>query len=145
MKGNAGMRRGGNAGGGINSRVNKSVPTRTGTPARGISPGGVSQFGSSVGNHATGSAATTGYRGERYLEGKTPAGGAVPLGNQVALNVGKGGAGTGRTIYKTGSQSGMPVTPRAIGPTKDSSQSTGPTAQSCATDANRAKENCNGL
>jgi hypothetical protein len=28
----------------------------------------------------------------------------VPYGNEVALNVGKGGCGTGRTLYKTGSQ-----------------------------------------
>jgi hypothetical protein len=28
----------------------------------------------------------------------------VKFGNEVALNVGKGGCGTGRTIYKTGSQ-----------------------------------------
>jgi hypothetical protein len=120
MKGNAGMRGGrGGAGGGIASRVNKSVPVRTGTPARGISPGGVSQFGSSVGNHSTDHRANLPYKGERYLEGKTPAGGAVPLGNAVATNVGRGGPGTGRTVMRSGSQQGMPVTPRAIGPTRD--------------------------
>jgi hypothetical protein len=126
-KSNSGMRGGrGGAGGGPNSRVNKSVSVRTGIPARGISPGAVSQFGSSVGNHATDHRANLPYKGERYLEGKTPAGGNVPLGNQVALNVGKGGAGTGRTIYKTRSQSGMPSTPRAIGPTRDTLAEFGP-------------------
>jgi hypothetical protein len=30
----------------------------------------------------------------------------VKFGNEVALNVGKGGCGTGRTIYASGSQSG---------------------------------------
>ena len=115
-KSNSGTRR---PGGGLGSRVNKSVPVRTGTPARGISPGARSQFGSSVGNHATDRAKSTGYRGERYLEGKTPAGGNVPLGNQVAGNVGKGGPGTGRTVMRSGSQQGTPVTPRAIGPTRD--------------------------
>ena len=99
---------------------------RTGAPARGISPGAVSQFGKSVGNKATDKRGETGYRGERYLEGKTPAGGAVPLGNQVALNVKGGGPGTGRTIYKTGSQAGMPATPRAIGPTRDTLAEYGP-------------------
>ena len=118
-KGNAGMRGGrGGAGGGPGSRVNKSIPVRTGAPARGISPGAVSQFGSSVGNKVT-DGGKVAYRGERYLEGKTPAGGNVPLGNQVATNVGKGGPGTGRTVMRSGSQQGMPVTPRAIGPTRD--------------------------
>jgi hypothetical protein len=113
-------------GGGIGSRVNVSVLVRRGTPARGISPGAVSQFGSSVGNHVTEAGSPIGYRGERYLEGKTPAGGAVPLGNAVAGNVGKGGAGTGRTIYKTGSQAGMAATPRAIGPARDTLREFGP-------------------
>jgi hypothetical protein len=102
-KGSAGMRRGGNAGGGINSRVNKSVSVRTGAPARGISPGATSQFGSSVGNHATDRAKSTGYRGERYLEGKTPAGGAVRLGNEVAAST-VCGVGGSRTVMRSGGQ-----------------------------------------
>jgi hypothetical protein len=121
-KSNAGTRR---AGGGLGSRVNKSVPVRTGAPARGISPAGVSQFGSSVGNHATGSATTTGYRGERYLEGKTPAGGNVPLGNEVAAST-VCGVGGSRTVMRSGSQTGTPVTPRAIGPTRDTLAEFGP-------------------
>jgi hypothetical protein len=127
MKGNAGMRGGrGGAGGGIKSRVVNPQGVRTGAPARGISPGGVSQFGSSVGNHATDHRANLPYKGERYLEGKVPAGGNVPLGNQVATNVGKGGPGTGRTVMRSGSQQGMPVTPRAIGPTRDTLAEFGP-------------------
>jgi hypothetical protein len=45
------------------------------------------------------------YRGERLHDGRDfhP----VKFGNEVALNVGKGGCGTGRTIYKTGSQDQM--------------------------------------
>ena len=65
MKGNSARIK--RSGGGINSRVNVSVPVRTGAPARGISPGAVSQFGSSVGNHATDHRANLPYKGERYL------------------------------------------------------------------------------
>jgi hypothetical protein len=100
-KSNSGMRK---AGGGAGSRINKTVPVRTGAPARGLSPGAVSQFGSSVGNHATGDGPPTSYRGETFLNKLTPAGGAVPLGNQVALNVGKGGPGAGRTVMRSGAQ-----------------------------------------
>lgn len=125
-KSNSGMRGGRRPGGGLGSRVNKTVPVRTGAPARGISPGAVSQFGSSVGNHATGDGPPTSYRGETFLNKLTPAGGAVPLGNQVAGNVGKGGPGTGRTVMRSGSQQGMPVTPRAIGPTRDTLAEFGP-------------------
>jgi hypothetical protein len=45
----------------------------------------------------------TGYRGER-LHNPERNFQPVKFGNEVALNVGKGGCGTGRTIYKTGSQ-----------------------------------------
>ena len=78
-----------------------------------------------VGNHVTEAGSPIGYRGERYLEGKTPAGGAVPLGNEVAGNVGKGGPGTGRTCTEWKPQ-GMPVTPQPIGPTKDTLAEFGP-------------------
>jgi hypothetical protein len=123
-KGNSAAQR--RSGGGINSNKVVSRNVRTGAPARGISPGAVSQFGSSVGNHATDRAKSTGYRGERFLEGKTPAGGNVPLGNEVATRVGKGGPGAGRTIHKSGTQQGMPATPRAIGPTRDTLSEFGP-------------------
>jgi hypothetical protein len=122
MKGNGGMRK---SGGGINSRVNKTVPVRRGAPATGVRPGAVSQFGEALGNHATGSGKALRGGAERYATA-TPAGGRGPLGNEVATNVGKGGPGAGRTIHKTGSQQGMPVTPQAIGPTRDTLAEFGP-------------------
>jgi hypothetical protein len=75
------------SGGGINSRVNKSVSVRTGASATGVRPAAVSQFGSAIGNKATDAGKLT-YRGEKY-QTATPI--SVPLGNEVATNVGKGG------------------------------------------------------
>jgi hypothetical protein len=42
------------------------------------------------------------YRGEPLHSGRSFQ--PVKFGNEIALNVGKGGCGTGRTIYETGSQ-----------------------------------------
>jgi hypothetical protein len=81
--------------GGLGSRVVKEVPQRLGQKPTGVNPGAVAQFGSSIGNHATESGSNLKYRGESYRE-KTPI--SVPLGNQLATNVGKGGPGTGRTV-----------------------------------------------
>lgn len=121
-KSNSGMRR---AGGGINSLVNVSPGVRKGAPATGVRPAGVSQFGSTIGNHATGSGKALRGGAEKY-SGATPAGGRQKLGNEVALNVGKGGPGAGRTVMRSGSQTGTPVTPRAIGPTRDTLAEFGP-------------------
>jgi hypothetical protein len=120
MKGNSGMRR---TGGGINSRVNKSVGVRNGAPATGVRPAGVSQFGSSVGNHATGSGKVLRGGAERYATA-TP-GGNQRLGNAVAAST-VCGVGGSRTVMRSGSQTGTPVTPRAIGPTKDTLAEFGP-------------------
>jgi hypothetical protein len=98
------------SGGGISSNVNVRPPIRTGAPARGIQPGWTSQQGSALGSHAQ-------EAGSRVLNPVTPkftnapAGGAELLGNQVALNVGKGGPGTGREVMRSGSQGqhGAPV------------------------------------
>ena len=64
-------------------------------------------------------ASDEGYAAARYepLEWQTAAAvnagtiAQVPSGNQVALNVGQGGPGTGRTVYRTGTQQmhGAPV------------------------------------
>lgn len=89
------------AGGGAGSRVNKSVGVRKGASATGVRPGATAQFGSAIGNHATSVGRVLRGGAEKYSTA-TPAGGRVPLGNEVALNVGKGGPGTGRTIHKTG-------------------------------------------
>jgi hypothetical protein len=104
-------------GGGYGSRVVKEVGVRNGTPARGINPAAVAQLGGVYGDHSTDHSKVLPYRGEPYLVGKNPAGSAVPLGNQLATNVGKGGPGTGREVMRCGSQgqSGPTRTPNATG------------------------------
>jgi hypothetical protein len=89
-------------GGGIASRVNVSPSVRTGTGSRGTHPGGVAQLGQHVGDHTTNRPGSSGYRGEPLHNNRSFQ--PVKFGNEVALNVGRGGPGTGRTIYKTGSQ-----------------------------------------
>jgi hypothetical protein len=90
-------------GGGINSRVNVSVPVRTGQKAEGISPRGVSQIGASIGNHSTDQGSNLSYKGEKWFDGKVPAGGAVKLGNEVAQAT-VCGVGGSRQVSKAGSQ-----------------------------------------
>lgn len=96
------MRRSGvGSGGGHGSKNIVHKPVGTGSGSKSTSPGAVGQIGQSQGSHVT-SKDETGYRGEIFH--KPPNFQPVKFGNEVALNVGKGGCGTGRTIYKTGSQ-----------------------------------------
>jgi len=91
-------------GGGYHSRQHVEKPVKTGTGSRGTRPAGVAMFGTMQGNHVTthGGSATD-YRGERLHNDKSFQ--PVKFGNEVALNVGKGGCGTGRTLYgQAGSQ-----------------------------------------
>src|SRR6516164_8541663 len=88
-------------GGGIASRVNVQPKVRTGTGSRSTNPGGVGQLGQMQGSHDT-RGEESNYRGDPLHSGRSFQ--PVKFGNEVALNVGKGGCGTGRTIYKTGSQ-----------------------------------------
>jgi hypothetical protein len=81
------------SGGGITMNKNVSVPVRTGQPAKGTSPGAADQFGAAQGSQ----------RAVRMPEGRAYNSG-VPLGNEVATNVGGGGVGTGRTTRAAGSQ-----------------------------------------
>jgi hypothetical protein len=87
--------------GGIASRQHVKTPVRTGSGSKSTNPGAVAQLGQSQGNHITNKSETN-YRGEIFH--KPPNFQPVKFGNEVALNVGKGGCGTGRTIYKTGLQ-----------------------------------------
>ena len=95
--------------GGARSKLVK-VGVRTGGPNKRVGPGYASQIGSALGNHAQ-------EQGQKVLRPQEPMYGKGPslqseLGNAVALNVGKGGCGTGRTLYgKSGSQGtyGTPV------------------------------------
>jgi hypothetical protein len=89
-------------GGGIKSRVVTERSVRTGTGSRGTHPGGVAQLGQHTGDHTTNRPGSSGYRGEPLHQDRSFQ--PVKFGNEVALNVGRGGPGTGRTIYKTGTQ-----------------------------------------
>jgi len=95
------MKGGNQKGGGYGSRQHVEKPVRTGTGSRSTNPGGVGQLGIKQGDHVT-RGGSSGYRGDPFHAGRSFQ--PVPFGNEVALNVGKGGCGTGRTIYKTGSQ-----------------------------------------
>jgi len=100
------MAKGNRPAGGIGSRVVTTKPIRFGESAREIRPKGVSQIGSSMGNHATDRGRTFKGAIEPVRGNLKPPGspGTVPLGNEVATNVGRGGPGTGRTVYATGGQ-----------------------------------------
>src|SRR6516225_5211132 len=86
-------------GGGYGSRQHVEKPIRTGTGSRSTNPGGVGQLGEKQGSHIT-RHSDSNYRGEPLHGGRSFQ--PVKFGNEVALNVGKGGGGG--TIYKTGSQ-----------------------------------------
>lgn len=87
-------------GGGIGSRQHRSVGVRNGTARpRGQNPRWTSQIGQSYGNKAMnrpGMMPT-----EKVIEKRRTGevGLGARLGNELALNVGKGGPGTGRTLY----------------------------------------------
>ena len=110
------MRRSGTgSGGGYGSRILTERPVRTGSGSRGTNPGGVGQIGNMQGSHVT-RGEDSNYRGDPLHRG--PSFQPVPFGNQVALNVGKGGPGTGRDVHASGSQGvhggTNPGNPRAV-------------------------------
>jgi hypothetical protein len=88
------------SGGGANSRVVHNVAIKSGAPTtRAINPGAVSQIGIKQGNHAEG---RTVQRPPQPIVAANRS--QVPLGNEVAKNVGKGGVGAGRVVHPSGSQ-----------------------------------------
>jgi hypothetical protein len=92
-------------GGGIHSKNVVRKPIREGTSRRqGYHVAGVAQQGQKQGSHVMSSGINrgdTGYRGESIFGG---AGYKSQLGNSVALNVGGGGPGKGRTVMACGQQ-----------------------------------------
>jgi hypothetical protein len=112
------MTKGHKPAGGPKSKNVTEPRVRTGSGSKGISEGWVSQRGNKVGNHITDDK-NTGYRGEPKFTGKNFQ--PVKFGNEVALNVGKGGCGTGRTLY---GQSGSQGTHGATNPGKPGLPST---------------------
>jgi hypothetical protein len=93
-------------GGGFGSRQHVETKVRTGTGSRSARPAGVAQIGAMQGDHVTTyGGAGTGYKGEKLHGPAARNFQPVPFGNEIALNVGKGGCGTGRTLYgQAGSQ-----------------------------------------
>jgi len=91
-------------GGGPSSKNVVQPNIRTGSGSKSARPAGVAMFGSMQGGHSTAhGGAPTGYTGERLHNDKSFQ--PTKFGNEVALNVGKGGCGTGRTLYgQAGSQ-----------------------------------------
>ena len=79
------------SGGGLTSNKLVRPEVRTGSPYKGTSPAAASQLGQS-----------TSFRKENV--GVGPAYTGSKLGNEMALNVGAGGPGTGRTTMHCGSQ-----------------------------------------
>src|SRR6185503_8627295 len=104
----------GKPGGGMGSRAT-NAPTSyfTGIPSTRISPKGVSQIGSSMGNHSMDNGGKPLTRSVEPV--RTGAvGGSVRLGNETAIQAGQG-PGAGRSVSRCGSQQGVsPSTP--IGP-----------------------------
>jgi len=90
------------SGGGIQSKVNRKTPVRAGPPRTNvINPGGTDALGQQFAGKRTPLQAGTMKQ--------------VPSGNAVALNVGKGGPGAGRTVMPRGTQ-GMHGSPSNPGP-----------------------------
>jgi hypothetical protein len=87
--------------GGIGSRVVTERPVRIGSGSRGTNPGGVGQLGNMQGSHVT-RGEESDYRGDPLHAGRSFQ--PTMFGNQKALDVGKGGPGTGRDVHASGSQ-----------------------------------------
>jgi hypothetical protein len=95
---------------GIQSKNVTEKPVRTGAGARGVNTKYVSRVGQSMGNKITERPGSLPYAPIGMYGGASfkPA----PLGNALVNNVGRGGPGTGRKIYASGSQCATPA-PRA--------------------------------
>lgn len=118
---NSGTRR---VGGGPGSRINKSVPVRTGAPASGVRPGAVSQMGESLGNKAMGVSGKLRGAAEKY-SGPAPTNAGQRLGNEVAAST-VCGVGGSRTVMRSGSQQGTAATPRPMNGGRDILSEYGP-------------------
>ena len=90
------------SGGGISSRVVKQVDIKSGSPnLTAYSPRGVSQIGAAQGSRLDRAGSfTTRNSALPYSDGQRKD--FVPLGNALTNNVGRGGPGSGRTLYGQG-------------------------------------------
>ena len=92
------------SGGGITMNKNVSGKVRGGSrSADVVSPAGVSQLGAMQGSRLKESGSYTNQSSATPVFSGSKAN-PVPFGNAKALDVGKGGVGTGRTIYRSGYQ-----------------------------------------
>jgi hypothetical protein len=92
----------GGPGGGYGSKQHVKTSIKTGSGSHSTRPSYVAQLGNKVGSHVT-NTGDTGYRGAKFHDQRNFQ--PVKFGNSVALNVGKGGCGTGRKLYgQAGSQ-----------------------------------------
>jgi hypothetical protein len=94
--------------------VNREVGNRLGKGAQEMRPRGASQIGSSIGNKATETGRVKGIPSERIQGARLPPGLSVKLGNEKALDVGKGGVGTGREVMRSGSQCQYGTSPAGL-------------------------------
>lgn len=92
--------------GGLGSRNVVSKPVRTGVGARAVNKNWPAQVGGSRGNKVMrkGQPLPGDMRADPY---KGPSFKPVPLGNALVNNVGAGGPGAGRQVYKSGAQHGL--------------------------------------
>jgi hypothetical protein len=98
-------------GGGPKSRNVVEPRVRTGSGSKSTRPAGVSQIGYQVGDHTTNRPGSSGYRGEKLHGPAERNFQPVKFGNELATNVGKGGCGTGRTLYGQAGSQGTHGTP----------------------------------
>jgi len=91
----------GTGGGGYGSRPHVEKSVKTGTGSRSARPAGVANIGLMYGTHVT-DRRESDFRGERLHNDRNFQ--PVKFGNEVALNVGKGGPGAGREVMPCGGQ-----------------------------------------
>jgi hypothetical protein len=133
MKRSNQLSKGGAAGGpGSRALTPKTNVYFGGHQANKVDPGGADQLGEQTSNHITGD---MGGRSTKLPNPATPldggsmtAVGATKLGNEVALNVGGGGPGAGRTLYGQSGVQGQhgPVNPGKPTPAREILRDFGP-------------------
>jgi hypothetical protein len=90
------------SGGGLTSNKLVRPGVKAGPPnTRVVNVGGVSQLGAVQGGRMRDGGHTDKSVAKPLFDGRAS---QVPLGNQLATNVGQGGPGTGRTVIRSGGQ-----------------------------------------
>jgi hypothetical protein len=121
--------RGGPAGGPSSKALTPKVTTYFGgQPSQRVNPGGADQQGQQMSNHSTDSGRVLPNPATPMYGGSFGGPGSTKLGNEVALNVGGGGVGTGRVLYgQSGTQAQHgPVNPGKPTPARDILREFGP-------------------